>query len=61
MARNPGPDTWDRNVHGTTAGANFVKSSLQEDLHGRAPRLDGSEIFVFCIFREVAKKQQITT
>ena len=50
-----------RNVHGTTAGAHFVKSSLREDLHGRPPRLDGSEILRFCIFQEVAKKQRITT
>ena len=48
-------------MHGTTAGAHFVKSSLQEDLHGRPPRLDGSEILRFCIFQEVAKKQRIST
>ena len=49
-----------RNVHGTTAGAHFVKSSLQEDLHGRPPRLDGSEIFMICVFQEITKKLRIS-
>ena len=47
-------------MHGTTAGAHFEKSSLQEDLHGRARRLDGSEIFKFCMLGELMKKRRIS-